>query len=274
MQKKRHKIHKLLITLSALIFLFPQYSAAQSDYFEDNSLENVLAASWQAGFCKTGGEDKAECIQFKKAAAKGLDFPAAREFTLHGLWPQDFDNKSVNTCYCYPAKKPISCFDRDKRNKDNVSIASKNLNQLLDRYMPNKGLRKHEWNKHGTCYEDDLTSNDNGADDDEYFRESIMLLQQLNASSFGRFISQNIGKTVSMQKVEAKFIEAFGKNAHNKVKIFCSNYQGQKVLKEIQIRLDGAISEKTNLKNLIQNAPPLKVNKNRQFCPSVKIIGF
>jgi ribonuclease T2 len=60
-----------------------------------DSIEYVLAASWQPAFCITpAGADKAECV------SQTRDRFDATHFSIHGLWPDDLDDRDIFPCYC------------------------------------------------------------------------------------------------------------------------------------------------------------------------------
>ena len=86
------------------------------------SYENILALSWQNGFCKIKPYYKV-CRNKKK-----IDY-----FVLHGLWPKKN--------YC--AYKPFNLSYR--------------VEKLLEVYMPSArySLARHEWRKHGVCFGSD-----------------------------------------------------------------------------------------------------------------------
>lgn len=164
----------------------------------------VLALSWQPAFCETH-RDKPECRVDDKKSFQ------ARNFTLHGLWP----NKAscgTNYGYCGEVRdKPAEFCDYPV-----LPLFTQTRNDLAA-VMPSAAagscLQRHEWFKHGTCQTERSI--------DEYYEEAVDLTRQFNESGVAYFISHNIGKTVT----EAAFINkvdcALGADAHTRVQLKC-----------------------------------------------------
>ena len=57
-------------------------------------------------------------------------------------------------------------------------------------------LERHEWLKHGTCY---------GADPEEYFRDALLLLGQLNDSAVRGLLAGRIGGRITADQLAAAF---------------------------------------------------------------------
>ncbi|MEO0810821.1 MAG: ribonuclease I [Pseudomonadota bacterium] len=225
----------------------------QASRFAPNSLENILAASWQPGFCATrGGRNKPEC---KSQTSRR---PDARQFSIHGLWPNDLDDRAKFPCYCDHGT-PVSCEPKnDKKPFPTIDLAPAIRNRLA-MLMPGtqSGLDLHEWTKHGTCYEDDLPAPSTGADANEYFSDTIALLEQLNDTQVRRLFAANVGRELSRARVEAAFDAAFGRGAGQKVAMVCANKAGSRtrVIVELRIGLKGEITPSSDLRTLIQAAP-------------------
>ena len=82
----------------------------------------VLALSWSASFCESGGAQKG-----RRQCAPG----AAHGFVLHGLWPQ-YERGHPSDC---AADRPLS-------------------RAVIDAHpglFPDEGLARYQWRKHGTC---------------------------------------------------------------------------------------------------------------------------
>ena len=103
----------------------------------------VLAVNWQLAFCETRS-------RLPECRSQTEDRFDASHFTLHGLWPQP-----RSKAYCGVAKTDIAK-DKKRRWRD---LPWDRLDQTtwkrLQRLMPGtrSGLHKHEWIKHGTCYD-------------------------------------------------------------------------------------------------------------------------
>lgn len=212
----------------------------------------VLALSWQPAFCETH-RDKPECrIDDKKSYQ-------ARNFTLHGLWP----NKSscgINYGYCGELHDtpgefcdyPVLPLFTDTRN---------DLEQIMPSAAAGSCLQRHEWYKHGTCQ--------TAWSMDEYYDEAIDLARQFNESGIAYFISRNIGNTVT----EAAFINkvdcAQGADAHKRIELKCNGGN----LVDVYVSLPGTIQEGEDLSVLMQQAQgEFKSNCGGQF--KVDPIGF
>lgn len=193
--------------------------------------EYLLAISWQAAFCQTH-RTKAEC---RTQDSTGYD---ADHFTLHGLWPQPRSN-----IYC-TAKQTNRRLDEQKLyHKLPEPLLSRTTYRQLSRVMPGvqSYLHRHEWIKHGTCY---------NADPETYFQESLTLLRQINKSAVRDYFSRNIGKTVRISEIKEKFDQAFGPGAGKKVKVKCRNG----MITEMWINLKGEITPRSDVALLLKNA--------------------
>ncbi|BBE72600.1 ribonuclease T2 family protein [Oharaeibacter diazotrophicus] len=84
----------------------------------------VLALSWSPSYCEAAADDEgsAQCDGGRPYA-----------FVVHGLWPQ-YDRGYPDFC---------AADRRDRPSRDAVEA-------MLD-IMPDPGLVRHEWAKHGTC---------------------------------------------------------------------------------------------------------------------------
>lgn len=180
---------------------------------------NVLAISWQPGFCASH-MSKPECVSLKQNAF------ATSNFTLHGLWPNRTGCDKGDYSFCGTVKQEVSG-DFCKFPDDGMDpLTSKLLGRLMPSVKSGTCLDRHEWWKHGTC---------RAATSDKYFLESMDLLMQIDGSSFVEsFVNANLGKTTTRQKFNEAFDSAFGKNASKKIKLTCGKNNS---LSEIQINL-------------------------------------
>ena len=232
--------------------------------FAPDSLENNLAASWQPGFCATeAGEDKQEC------RTQTADRPDATQFSIHGLWPDDLDDRAIFPCYC-DRGAPVGCRGSQPAEAS-IPISSQVLDELTV-VMPGvqSDLHLHEWTKHGTCYEDDRSGAESGADPDEYFSDTMALLAQLNASAVRQVFVDHLGRDLSRGAIEAAFDEAFGAGAGERVVIRCDRDRG--VITEMWIGLKGAIDENSDLGALILAAPRAETSTDQESCASGAVV--
>ena len=234
---------------------------AQADtQVEADSIENVLAASWQPTFCATNrGSSKKECKSLR------ADHPAATQFSIHGLWPDDLNDKNIFPCYCGKGQA-VSCRTKRKAAKD-ITLSNK-LWEQLEELMPGvqSGLHLHEWSKHGTCYEDFISGDDKGADPEEYYAETVSLIKGLNASAVGDLFANNLGKEITLKEVKKSFDKAFGKNAGERVFMNCSRIKGKDFISELWISLGGTIDLSSDIGDLIQSAPSTDSSTSRKPC--------
>jgi ribonuclease T2 len=232
---------------------------------QPDSIEFVLAASWQPAFCQSSaGQDKLECT------SQTPDRFDATHFSLHGLWPDDLDNKAIFPCYCERGA-PVSCGGSQARDT-NINL-SQAVRDKLAVAMPGtqSGLELHEWPKHGSCYEDDKTA-DTGADPDEYFTDTMALMEALNDSDVQDLFESHIGQSLTRAEIEAAFNDAFGDGAAARVIIKCNGSGANRVISELWIGLKGDITPASDFAELIQAAPPTSSSTDNTSCAGGKVV--
>jgi ribonuclease T2 len=200
------------------------------------SQDYLLALSWQPSFCETR-PNKSEC---ESQTTERFD---ATNLALHGLWPQPKDN-----IYCNVSRE-IERLDREDRWSElpPIELSEETSNELAIK-MPGfaSGLHLHEWYKHGTCY--------NGSPE-EYYQESIALLDQVNNSSVRDLFAENIGNFLSYTEIRDQFDEAFNEGAGSKVQVQCKrdiDEEEDNMVVELQINLKGNIQLDTPIANLLE----------------------
>ena len=182
----------------------------------------ILAASWQPAFCETRPGVK-EC---RTQTAHRFD---ADHFALHGLWPQP-----RNKAYCSVAPALIRA---DKKRRwlalPKLRLTPRTRSEL-QRVMPGvaSGLHRHEWVKHGSCY------SNKGAE--HYYRVSLDLMHELNASRVRALFRAHLGKRLSSRAVRLAFDDSFGRGAGKRVRIQCKRVGNRKLISELQIALGKA----------------------------------
>lgn len=198
----------------------------------------VLAISWQPAFCE-GNSRKREC---RSQTNRRFD---ASHFTLHGLWPQPGTN-----IYCGVSQKERQA----SSGGDWQDIAPLRLQlktrAALEEAMPGSQshLDRHEWIKHGTCYP--------GRDPEAYFGDSLRLLEAVNASPVRQLMAENIGREVSAEEIRARFDEAFGEGAGERVRLACRDDGPRRLIAELTIGLKGDIPGGTPISDLILASSP------------------
>ncbi|SNY92549.1 ribonuclease T2 [Cohaesibacter sp. ES.047] len=234
---------------------------------EPDSIENQLAASWEPAFCATKtGQSKAEC------QSQTADRPDATQFSIHGLWPDDLDDREQFPCFC-DGSGPKSCKGGES-NRTPVAIDPAIMKRLAVT-MPGvqSDLQYHEWHKHGTCYEDFLSTADRESDPDEYFEETLSLIDQLNASAVGTLFKARLGEVVTRQEIETALDESFGEGASERVNIECKKVDGENVISQLFIGLGGAISKDSDLGGLMLASPKRKSFSKYEPCNKGRILA-
>jgi ribonuclease T2 len=193
----------------------------------------VLALSWQPAFCETM-KGKTECRNQKPTSYE------ASHFSLHGLWPQPRRN-----VFCGVNRPTAALDDQHKWDQLPEPQLSAETKAALDKVMPGtqSRLERHEWIKHGTCYP--------AGDAETFFKDQIRLINDVNASPVQAFMAANIGKTIQTADLRAKFDEAYGKGAGDRVRVACSK---NGLISELTIGLKGDISSGTKLADLIASS--------------------
>lgn len=201
----------------------------------------LLAVSWQPAFCETKPE-KTEC----QTLAKNPDRPEATNFALHGLWPQPKSN-----IYCGVSKSDIG-FDKAKAWSKLPAIEEELSPETWARLqvvMPGtaSNLHRHEWIKHGTCYQ---------GTPEEYYAESIALIDALNKSPIQVLVASNIGRQVTLKDID-QALSSFAADAGEKIEVKCSN----SVLGELWVNLTGDITPSSLIGDLLINSPKAQLEK-------------
>ena len=197
----------------------------------------LLAISWQPAFCETH-QNKIEC---QAQTENSFD---ADNFTLHGLWPQPRNN-----IYC-DVTEQIKSLDKAKKWSELPPIQlSEPLSQELAIKMPGvaSDLHLHEWYKHGTCYSDTP---------EEYYQESLNLLDQVNNSPVQDLFAANIGDYLTSSDIRGKFNETFGNNAGSKVTVSCKRDNeptNRRMIVELKLNFKGDIEPETLMTDLFAN---------------------
>ncbi|MDJ0597387.1 MAG: hypothetical protein QNJ37_00860 [Crocosphaera sp.] len=199
----------------------------------------LLALSWQPAFCETR-PNKTECL------TKDTNTFEASHFVLHGLWPQPRSN-----VYC-GVSDDIITLDKDSDKwleMPPIELSEETWDELSEK-MPGvaSGLHLHEWYKHGTCYSESP---------EEYYQESIALLDQVNASAVRDLFVENLGETLKAKEISQPFEGAFGVNSGDKIAVKCRNDSDgdrNNMITELWINLEGEIEADTSINQLLENA--------------------
>lgn len=88
-----------------------------------------------------------QCVRKTSHCAQGF---LSNDFSIHGLWPEYFNGSWPQDCYLNH-DWPEDDIRREFRLTDELEVK---LNENWSSYKPDsRGFWKHEWDKHGTCYE-------------------------------------------------------------------------------------------------------------------------
>lgn len=212
-----------------------------------STLSTLLAISWQPAFCETH-QNKIEC---QTQTENRFD---ADNFTLHGLWPQPRNN-----VYCGVTQQ-IKSLDLAKKWSELPPIQlSEPLVQELAIKMPGMAsdLHLHEWYKHGTCYSDTP---------EEYYQESLDLLNQINDSPVRDLFAANIGNQITSSDIRNEFNQTFSNNAGSKVAVSCfqdNEPTNRRMIAELKLNFQGDIEPETLMTDLFVNGKSVSSGCNR-----------
>lgn len=215
----------------------PSMDSPEQDTSRSGDL--LLALSWQPAFCETK-PTKTECRN------QSADSFEAGNLALHGLWPQPRGND-----YCGVSGE-IERLDKARRWDELPPIElSAETREALAEQMPGyaSNLHLHEWYKHGTCYSNSP---------EEYYRESLALMDQVNDSLVQVLFEENLGQQISGQEIRQAFDQAFGAGAGQKVQVDCARdiNQGKRLMvQELKISLKGKVQAGTDMADLLAEAP-------------------
>lgn len=195
----------------------------------------VFAVSWQPAFCASHA-DKLECQGGNNASW------AARNFTLHGLWP---NKASCGTTYgfCSSQLKAKAFCDYPAPALSEETF--KALSQVMPSAHYGSCLERHEWYKHGTCQ--------NKWNADGYYTVAVDLTKQFDNPTVTGFLGSNLGKSASMQDFLAVVDASLGGGAHQRMQIMCDKAGGKLV--DVYMNLPADIPNNPNLAELLAKAP-------------------
>jgi ribonuclease T2 len=204
-----------------------------------------LALSWQPAFCEDH-PSKPEC------AITDTQTYQARNFTLHGLWP----NKSscgINYDYCGEVtRQPGDMCDYPALQL--YTAVKEALKTVMPSAAAGSCLERHEWHKHGTCQSQWSI--------DEYFEHSVDLTRQFNESGVAYYMARRIGQTVSEEEFLNRVDCALGSGARQRVQLNCVDGN----LVDIYINLPAQMAANEDLGALMSRAEPsFRSNCNGRF---------
>lgn len=212
----------------------------------------VLALSLQSAFCETTGFDKGK----KECTTLTPNSPYIRQFSLHGLWPNQ-DACGTRYGFCNAAPQQASHCDYAP------ILLSLETDALLKKYMASyqygSCLERHEWYKHGSCQDKNV---------DDYYFLATKLTEQVNNSSLGSYLSQNTGKVITVTDFNYEFDASFGKRSSKKIKLICKN----NLLIDIYVELPNL--DKINESSLVKLLPLAKDAQKTNCQTQFKLSDF
>lgn len=195
--------------------------------------DHTFALSWQPAFCELKSGKK-EC----KIRDPGVY--QARNFTLHGLWPNK-DACRTNYGFCKGEEK-FSDFCQYEPVRLSPAI-QKELARVMPSVHAGTCLERYEWFKHGLCQ--------TNWDAEEYYAVSIRLTNEFNRAA-GPIMARNVGGSVSEKDFYREIDAAFGPEAYKRLQLKCQKGD----LVDVYIKLPREISRDSSLRDLIQKAEP------------------
>ena len=218
-----------LLLLTAVLLVSPALAQERTQY--------VLAISWQPAFCETR-PSRPEC---QSQTADRFD---SSHFALHGLWPQPRSRD-----YCGVKIEDVAADERSAWSELPAPDISDRLEDALAQAMPGtqSNLDRHEWIKHGTCY---------GSDAEDYFADSLAMLEAVNGSAVAELFAASIGQRLTQSEIRAVFDEAFGAGAGERVRVSCIDDGNRRLIDELTIGLTGEIRDADDFAERILDARP------------------
>jgi len=197
----------------------------------------VLAISWQPAFCETR-PDKPEC------ESQTEDRFDAGNFALHGLWPQPRSRD-----YCGVDEATVRADQNGDWHELPEPELTAELRADLQVAMPGtqSGLERHEWIKHGTCYDGDAET---------YFADSLDMLAAINDSAVAQLFASAIGQRLTQAEIRAAFDTAFGQGAGERVRVSCADDGDRRLITELTIGLTGEINGAESIADRLMDARP------------------
>lgn len=214
-------------------------------YFAPARAENyAFAVSWQAQFCELK-KDKPEC---KSMTPTRFD---AKNFTLHGLWPQSAD-------YCGATEQQKKADGTGDWKSLPEVVLKPEVAVSLAEAMPGTAsmLERHEWVKHGACANSDA---------DEYFSKAFGLLAQLNISPLGKHVARRYGSDTSMGKLQQLAELSFGPASKTSIEYICdARKNSSQALVEIRFHMGASGIQGLDLNSSLNT--PVRMAKATDLC--------
>ncbi|MGI9401519.1 MAG: ribonuclease T2 family protein [Rhizobiaceae bacterium] len=228
-----------IAVLTALILPYILEGLEQGLILAPDQERYVLAFSWQPAFCEMRPK-KPECT------SQTNDRYDADHFSLHGLWPQP-----RSKAYCDVAPDLVS-LDKDGRWTELPRLElTEETYKTLANVMPGtmSGLDRHEWYKHGSCY--------TGKTAEQYYADSLALMEQINNSPVRDLFAENIGNELETVDIQAVFNSTFGQGSGDRIRVACKQDGSRRIITEITLGLVGNLEPPPDMENLILASQPV-----------------
>ena len=194
-----------------------------------------LALRWQPAFCE-GRPKEPECRIDQHSTYQ------ARNFTLHGLWPNKKEcGTGYNFCGEMRSKPRGFC---DYPALDLLTAVRDDLEKVMPSAAAGSCLQRHEWFKHGTCQTQWSV--------DEYYMRAIDMTRQFNESGVAYFMARNIGKVISEEVFFRKVDCALGAGTRHRLQLKCKHGN----LVDVYINLPAEMGAGEDLGAIIDRAEP------------------
>jgi ribonuclease T2 len=196
----------------------------------------TFSLEWLPEFCATQHGDECASLSAGQWAAKNL--------SLHGMWPDKANDPSHSYSYCGVPSSVRSLDHKDSWcQMPSPGISAGTMNGLSG-VMPGTTscLQNHEWYKHGSC---------SGMAADAYFAEAAALTAKFSTTAPGRFITANVGKTVNAEDLLAAFESEFGAGSRKFASLRCGNSGGQTLFAEIRLALSPKLGSPDELGRML-----------------------
>ncbi|MBS1214126.1 MAG: Ribonuclease precursor [Proteobacteria bacterium] len=212
----------------------------------EDSGHYLLAVSWQPAFCETK-PSKTEC---RTQSAERFD---ATHFALHGLWPQPQGN-----VFCGVSAADKVAADKGRWDQLPEAAITPETRVRLNVAMPGtaSNLQRHEYTKHGTCFP---------GNSEAYFRTSLNLVDQLNASRLREVMAGNIGNTLDVKDMQKAFEETFGPGSGKVLEVHCVGDVDSRrtLINEVRIPLKGPLTDTAKLGEVLDTSAPVHSDCNQ-----------
>lgn len=223
---KRRRQHFLAGLALVLLAALAQADTAMERLHAEGFEHYTLALTWHPGFCTTRTRPPRECRQ------PSLRAGTAQGFVLHGLWPslpERFAEQGIDRRRWWQQ----GCFLEQPRADGSFCRAHPPLGlddalaKALNGTMPGRAscLDRYQYAKHAACL---------ALSEEDYFAASVTLVEIVNQSAFGAFVTLNQGGEVNRNDLIAAFEASFGAGTGRALRLECHG-RGNRVLTEVRI---------------------------------------